>query len=141
MIVCTDFKEIAEALSVKQWEVQKGYENGLGRGIFFIGETRISINFKNGEINFVICDFENNEDCKEYLTEYKNEEYDFKVYVDDIEEWKECRILSFTNNKLEIIRATVLTESGTQLNRVCKFVLDEEDEDFKPDGCIYYWEV
>ena len=67
--------------------------------------------------------------------------YTFVVYVDDIEKEQECSIIDITNTKMNITRATVkIIKTGTQLNRRVKFILDKEDEDYKKDGCIYFWE-
>ncbi|MBP3932222.1 MAG: hypothetical protein J6D47_21955, partial [Peptostreptococcaceae bacterium] len=72
--------------------------------------------------------------------EYEKNEYRWIVYVDDIEKWQECKVLDVDNTRLGINRATVVTPAGTKLNRRVKFVLDEEDEDFRQDGCIYFIE-
>ncbi|MBU3107124.1 hypothetical protein [Clostridium gasigenes] len=70
--------------------------------------------------------------------EYKIKKFNIKVYVDDIEKWQECEVIDFKNSESEIMRATVLTKRGTQLNRICKNVLSKEY--IKKDGCIYFWE-
>ncbi|GAA0825168.1 hypothetical protein [Clostridium tertium] len=79
---------------------------------------------------------ENNEDCKKYIMEYEQFVYEWKVYVDDIEGWQDCKLIDIQNRKLGITRATVICQSGTQLNRRVKFVTEEYE--MKPDGCIYF---
>ena len=58
--------------------------------------------------------------------------------MDDLEGWQECKVLNIENTRLGINRATVLCSSGTQLNRLVKFALDEDE--IKPDRCIYFIE-
>lgn len=60
----------------------------------------------------------------------KNNDYKYiaKVYVDDIEEWQECKIIRMYGD-----RAIVFTRTGTQLNRIFK-----NTENVKADGCIYW---
>lgn len=70
----------------------------------------------------------------------KNPNYVWKVYVDDYEKWQYCKVINIDNLGMEIKRATVLCESGTQVNRWVKYIFDEEDEDMIPDRCIYYYE-
>ena len=70
--------------------------------------------------------------------EYEQYQYLWKVYVDDLEGWQECKVLDIENTRLEVHRATVLCSSGTQLNRRVKFALDEDE--IKPDRCIYFIE-
>ena len=81
---------------------------------------------------------ENNEDCKKYIMQYEQFIYEWKVYVDDIEGWQTCKLINIQNKRLGIDRATVVCLSGTQLNRIVKFVTDEDE--IKPDGCIYFIE-
>lgn len=71
---------------------------------------------------------------------YELNDYVWKVYVDDIEKWQPCKVIDINNTRMGIDRATVVCESGTQLNRRVKFVTDEEDEGFKADGSIYFYE-
>ena len=85
------------------------------------------------ELGFSI---ENNEDCKKYIMEYEQFVYDWKVYVDDIEEWQDCKLIDIQNIRLGINRATVICSSGTQLNRRVRFV--NEEYEIKSDGCIYF---
>ena len=60
--------------------------------------------------------------------------------IDDIEKWQECKVLDVDNKRLGINRATVVTTTGTQLNRRVKFIIGPEDEDFKQDRCIYFFD-
>lgn len=106
----------------------------------YVGETEVNIHAVEGEICYILFNKDSNADCKEYMMTYEIPEYVWKVYVDDIEGWQKCKVINISNTLLGINRATVICESGTQLNRVVKFVLDEEDEDFKADRCIYYYE-
>ena len=75
-----------------------------------------------------------------YFMEYEKNEYRWIVYVDDIEKWQECKVLDVDNKRLGINRATVVTTTGTQLNRRVKFIIGPEDEDFKQDRCIYFFD-
>lgn len=81
---------------------------------------------------------ENNEDCKKYIVEHEQFLYNWRVYVDSIEGWQECKLINIQNTKLGIDRATVVCESGTQLNRRVEFVLSEDE--IKADGCVYFIE-
>ena len=84
-------------------------------------------------------DIENDNDCKKYIMQYEQFIYNWKVYVDDIEGWQPCKLISIQNTKLGIDRATIVCpQSGTQLNRRVKFVTDEDE--IKADGCIYFIE-
>lgn len=81
---------------------------------------------------------ESNEDCKKYIMDHEQFIYDWKVYVDGIEGWQECKLIDIQNIKLGVKRATVVCPSGTQLNRIVKFVDDESE--IISDGCIYFME-
>ena len=58
---------------------------------------------------------------------YKIKDYDWKVYVDDLEGWQNCKVLNIKNNGLDITRATVETECGTKVNRLVDYAMDKED--------------
>ena len=57
--------------------------------------------------------------------------------MDDIEKWQLCTVLDVLNVKDEIERAIVTTKLGTRLNRMVKFVIDEDDQILE-DGYIYF---
>ncbi|MBB6623854.1 hypothetical protein H7E67_10485 [Clostridium gasigenes] len=140
MKVLKSFKEVAEATGSKGWEVMKAYENSIGRGLFFVNDIEVIMHAGEKELLYVIIDSKDNKDCKEYMMQYELQEYDFKVYTDEIIGWESCKVIDIENTRLGIDRATVVTKTGTQLNRVCKFVSDEEDQTIKEDGCIYFYE-
>lgn len=140
MKVYKSFDELAKGINKTPLQVEEAWETWIGRSYMYVGDTEVKKHIKDNEIHFVVFNNEDNEECKQYMMEYEIHEYVWKVYVDDIEGWQECKVTNLTNTRLGIDRATVTTSSGTQLNRVVKFVMDEEDEDFKADGCIYFYE-
>lgn len=140
MKVFKSIEELAKELNVQAWEIEEAQNKWIGRNYMYVGETEVMIHVVGGEMCYILFDKDNNEDCKEYMMTYEIPEYVWKVYVDDIEGWQKCKVINISNTLLGINRATALCESGTQLNRRVKFVLDEDDEDFKADGCIYYYE-
>lgn len=142
MKVMKNIKEVADVLFVPEWQVQKELENSLinGRITFNVGETDVNTHVINGKTNYVIFNIESNEDCKKYMMEFELNEYNWEVKTDDIVGVEKCKVIDITNTRMGIDRATVITESGTQLNRRVVFVTDKYDEDYKNDGCIYFWE-
>ena len=106
----------------------------------YVGEVEVMKHVVDGKLHFVVFDNEDNDECKKYMMDYEINDYLWKVYVDEIEGWQECKVININNTRLSISRATVITTTGTQLNRRVKFVLGEEDEEFKTDGCIYFME-
>lgn len=140
MKVFKSIEDLAKELKVTECEVEEAQTKWVGRNYMYLGETEIMIHIVNNEIHYILFDKDSNEECKNYMMTYEIDEYVWKVYVDDIEGWQNCKVIDISNTLLEIDRATVICESGTQLNRRVKFVLDEEDEDFKADRCIYYYE-
>lgn len=65
----------------------------------------------------------------------KLKDRNLKVYVDPIEKWQDIKqdnvkLLGLFNN-----RATVVTDNGTNVNRILKYV--EDNKEIKADGCIY----
>ena len=65
----------------------------------------------------------------------KLKDRNLKVYVDPIEKWQDIKqdnvkLLGLFNN-----RATVVTDNGTNVNRILKYVGDNKE--IKADGCIY----
>ncbi|MGL5084299.1 MAG: hypothetical protein ACRC68_01030 [Clostridium sp.] len=142
MKVMESITEVAEVLFVPEWEVQKELENSRinGRITFNVGGTDVNTHIVNKKAKYVIFNIESNEDCKKYMMEYEKKEYNWEVKTDDIVGVEKCEVIDITNTKMGIDRATVITESGTQLNRRVVFVTNKEDEDYKQDGCIYFWE-
>ena len=94
---------------------------------------KAQLNKKSISVNFNESD---NKECKEYFMNYELDNYITKVYTDPIEGWQNCIVLDVLNSNQEIERAIVITKSGTQLNRIAKFV--DEDDEIIPDGCIYF---
>ena len=142
MKVFNSIVDLAKELGVLQelGELEEAFVRNLGYDYFIYKGTEIKVGIKNNNINFILLDNEDDTDCKKYFMEYEKNEYRWIVYVDDIEKWQECKVLDVDNTRLGINRATVVTPAGTKLNRRVKFVLDEEDEDFRQDGCIYFIE-
>ena len=140
MKVYKGFSELALGINKSAFEIEEAWEIWIDRSYMYIGEVEVMKHVVNNELYFVVFDSQDNNDCKEYIMNYELNEYVWKVYVDDIEGWQNCKVIDINNTRLGINRATVICESGTQLNRVVKFVLDEDDEDFKPDRCVYYME-
>lgn len=135
-----NYNQLATELNVQCWEVIEAQDKWIGHSYMYVGDIEIKIHVKNEEIHYVLVNEEDDADCKQYIMTYEIFEYDWKVYVDDIEGWQPCAVIDISNTKLEIDRAVVRTTYGTQINRMVKFVIDEEDQDFKQDGCIYFME-
>lgn len=140
MKVFKGFSELAIGVNKSVIEIEEAWEIWIGRSYMYIGEVEVMKHVVNNELHFGVFDSQDNNDCKEYIMNYELNEYAWKVYVDDIEGWQNCKVIDINNTILGINRATVICESGTQLKRVVKFVLDEDDEDFKLDRCVYYME-
>lgn len=140
MKVMKSYEEIADFIGCKYWKVLEADNRYIGRNYIVINEVELFKHVKDGELHYVKVNIGDDADCKEYMMTYELKDYIWKVYVDDIEEWQKCKVIDIKNNMMGITRATVICESGTQLNRRVKFVLDEEDEEFKADRCIYFYE-
>lgn len=142
MKVMESITEVAEVLFVPEWEVQKELENSLiaGKITFTVSGTDVNTHVVDRKTNYVIYNSESNEDCKKYIMQYEKNEYNWEVKTDDISGVEKCKVIDIRNTLMGIDRATVITESGTQLNRRVVFVTDKEDEDYKQDGSIYFWE-
>ena len=140
MDIYLSFSELAKGIKKEHYEIEKAWEKWIGSGYMYIGEIEITKHIKDDKLHFIVFNHEDNNDCKKYMMDYEINEYDWKVYVDDIEGWQECNVIDINNPKLSIYRAKVVTQTGTQLYRRVKFVLDEDDEEFKADGCIYFME-
>ena len=125
-------------MNIPEWKCERDLQKFIGHDYAIIEGTEIKVAIKDNEFNYIVLDLESNEDCRKYFMEYEQYQYLWKVYVDDLEGWQECKVLDISNTKSEIHRATVLCSSGTQLNRLVKFALDEDE--IKPDRCIYFIE-
>ena len=138
MKVFNNIKDLSKELRVEEWKCERDLQKFIGHDYAIIEGTEIKVAIKDNEFNYIVLDLESNEDCKKYFMEYEQYYYRWKVYVDALEGWQECKVLNVNNTKLEINRATVICSTGTQLNRVVKFALDEDE--LEPDRCIYYYE-
>ena len=138
MNVFNNIKDLSKELKVEEWKCERDLQKFIGHDYAIIEGTEIKVAIKDNEFNYIVLDLESNDDCKQYFMEYEQYYYTWKVYVDDLEGWQECKVLNIENTRLGINRATVLCSSGTQLNRLVKFALDEDE--IKPDGCIYFIE-
>lgn len=141
MKVCKNLSEVAKKLNVEELEVQKEFEKySLISNYMTIRDITVYFESGNKRLDYVLVDENNNKDCEEYLMEYGIKEYEWEVKTDDIVGIEKCKVIGVSNDKMEINRTTVITESGTQLNRIAVFILDKEDDDYKKDGCVYFWE-
>ena len=138
MNVFNNIKDLSKELKVEEWKCERDLQKFIGHDYAIIEGTEIKVAIKDNEFNYIVLDLESNDDCKQYFMEYEQYYYTWKVYVDDLEGWQECKVLNIENTRLGINRATVLCSSGTQLNRLDKFALDEDE--IKPDRCIYFIE-
>lgn len=138
MKIFNNIKDLSKELNIPEWKCERDLQKFIGHDYAIIEGTEIKVAIKDNEFNYIVLDLESNEDCKKYFMEYEQYYYKWKVYVDDLEGWQECKVLNIENTRLGINRATVLCSSGTQLNRVVKFALDEDE--IKPDRCIYFIE-
>lgn len=142
MKVFSSIVDLGKELGVLQelGELEESFTKNQMSDYFIYKGTEIKVGTKNNNINFIVIDNENDADCKKYFMEYEKNQYRWIVYVDDIEKWQECKVLDVDNNRLGINRATVVTTLGTQLNRRVKFITGPEDDDFKQDRCIYFFD-
>lgn len=142
MKVFNSIVDLAKELGVLQelGELEEAFARNLGYDYFIYKGREIKVGTKNKNIHFILLDNKDDTDCKRYFMEYEKNEYRWIVYVDDIEKWQECKVLDVDNKRLGINRATVVTTTGTQLNRRVKFIIGPEDEDFKQDRCIYFFD-
>lgn len=140
MKVYKELKELALAINKSLYEVEEALKIWKYKNYMYIGEVEVMKHIVNNKLHLVIFDIEDNDDCKKYMMEYEIHEYTWKVYLNDVKGWQNCSVIDIDNTRLGINRATVICENGIKLNRVVKFVLDEDDEDFKEDGCVYYME-
>ena len=138
MKVFNNLKDLSKELNIPEWKCERDLQKFIGHDYAIIEGTEIKVAIKDNEFNYIVLDLESNEDCRKYFMEYEQYQYLWKVYVDDLEGWQECKVLNIENTRLGINRATVLCSSGSQLNRVVKFALDEDE--IKPDRCIYFIE-
>lgn len=138
MNVFNNIKDLSKELKVEEWKCERDLQKFIGHDYAIIEGAEIKVAIKDNEFNYIVLDLESNDDCKQYFMEYEQYYYTWKVYVDDLEGWQECKVLNIENTRLGINRATVLCSSGTQLNRLVKFALDEDE--IKPDRCIYFIE-
>ena len=138
MNIYKSFDELAKGINKPVYEVEEAWSKWIGRDYMLVGEVEVMKHIRDNKIHFVTFDSKDNTECKNYMMEYEINKYDWKVYVDDIEGWKNCKVVDIENTRLGINRATVICESGTQLNRIVKFALDEDE--IIPDGCIYFIE-
>ena len=141
MKIFNNYEEVAEFLGCNGWEVDKAFQKYVGFDYMVVNDVELRIVVDNNKLKFVHVDKNDNEDYKEFMMKYELKNYVWKVYVDDIEGWQEVKqIKNITNKFWGINRATIITSNGTQLHRRVKFVIDEEDEELKSDGCIYFYE-
>lgn len=131
-----NFRDVAIHANVKDYEVEKAFERFVGCSYIVVNDFEFQMVDGGDRINFIYL--ENEIDKNKFIMEYEIDTYNWKVYVDDIEGWQKCKVISIQNEDLNIRRAVVETELGTRLNRIAKYALDEED--VSPNGCIYFIE-
>lgn len=135
MIEFNNFIELAKYFDVCSYNIEKEYYSNAWRGSFFIKDTEIIPCVNDESLKFVILNRNDSNDCNKFIMNYELNDYDWKVYVDDIEGWQNCTVLSIENNSFDIKRATVETERGTIVDRVVKYIDDEKD--IKKNGCVF----
>ena len=138
MNIYKSFDELAKGINKPVCEVDEAWSKWIGRTYMLVGEVEVMKHIRDNKIHFITFDSKDNTECKNYMMEYEINKYDWKVYVDDIEGWQECKVVDIENTRLGIDRATVVCESGTQLNRIVKYALDEDE--LIADGCIYFYD-
>lgn len=141
MKILNSLTDVAAELKVEEWKVQKEFEKYfLKSGYMTIKDITVFFESGKGKLEYVLVDLKSTEDCREYILKYEVDRFDWEVYTDGIVGNEKCKVINVLNDRWDILRATVVTESGTQLNRVVKYVNDKEDEDYKQDGCIYFFD-
>lgn len=130
-----NISEIANYFNLKFCDVLETYEKQFWRGSFFVDENQIKIETLNDQIKYVCVDENSNKDCKEYLMKYDIKKYDWKVYDDNLEQWQNCNVVNIENDKLDIVRATVETESGAKIDRDVDYAMDKDD--LVANGCVF----
>ena len=135
MKVLNNLIEVTKETKGVYSEIEKAYLRNLGCSYFFANEVEVKIVYDK----FVILDG-SNEDYQNFFMKYEVNDYEYKVYVDDLEKWQKCKVIGASANGEDLKRLTAVTELGTQLNRVCKFVFDGNDERCITDGCVYFWD-
>ena len=144
MKILRNIYEIADFVGCKFWEVEEQLERYYGHGYCVVNGVELQQAYyldeelKKEVFNYIYVNIEDNADCKEYLMKVELPNYTWKVYVDDLEKWQFCKVKNISNTGLKVNRATVVTDYGTEVNRVVKFAIDEED--IIPDRCIYFYE-
>ena len=138
MNIYKSFDELAKGINKPIWEVIKAWDIWIGRDYMLVGDIEVRKHIRNEELHYIVFDENNNDECKKYIMEYEKDEYDWKVYVDGIEGWQNCKVVDIENTGEDINRATVVCESGTQLNRIVKYALDEDE--LIADRCIYFYD-
>lgn len=130
--------DIAKYFNLKQRDVLDKYEEQGWMGKFFLGDKEIKIESLDNKLKYVYVDEKNDKDCKEYLLKYEVNKYDWKVYVDDLEGWQNCKVLNIDNKGFDIRRATVETEYGSKINRLVNYAMDKEE--LVPNRCVFMME-
>ena len=133
MKILKTLKDVTKEVNGIQKEVEKSYIWNLGCSYFFANGVDVKIT----DNEFVILDGTDKE-YQDFFIKCESNDYEYKVYVDDLEKWQKCRVIGVSVNGEDLRRMTVITETGTQLNRICKFVCDEED--CIADRCVYFWD-
>lgn len=139
MKILNNLTEVAAELNVGIERVQREFKESLEDMFMEIKGKTVMIEFGKDNLEYVLVDLKSTEDCREYILSYDVKKFNWEVYTDEIVGFEKCEIIDVVNDKWNVYRATVVTETGTQLNRVVKTVEDKEDEDYKQDGCIYFF--
>lgn len=139
MKVFNNLTEVAEELNIGIERVEREFKESFPQMIMNIKKNTIMIEFGKDNLEYVLVDVKKDEDCKKYFMKYGVNEVKFEVKTDDIVGVEKCKVIDIVNDRWDILRATVITETGTQLNRIVKSVTSKEDENYKEDGCIYFF--
>lgn len=141
MKICKNLSEVTKVVKCEEWETQKTFERFfLKSGSMPLSGMTVFFESNDKDLEYVVVDLNNDKDCRDYFFKYEVDNFEWVVKTDDIVGVEKCKVIGVQNNKWDIYRATVVTETGTQLNRFVKYVIDKEDEEYEEDGCIYFWD-
>lgn len=133
----SEMDKLAKELDCEEWEVEQKYQDESWRGQLFINGRFVNIETIDDEILLILIEHIKDED-RDYFLKYSIKNYKIMCYIDDIEKWQECELLDIKNFDTDHERAVVKTKNDTQVNRLTKFIYDENE--LKADGCVYFIE-
>ena len=113
--------EVAKYFKVKELDVVRNYESEKELGKFFVDDKEIKIEFLNNRIKYVYVNEKDDKDCRKYLMKYEVPKYNWKVHIDDIEGFQDCKVIKVENIGLDIIRAIAVLENGIKVKRFVEY--------------------